>query len=140
MGAETSEDSSIEYGIDFIERLLDALGLAVRTYESIEEGEHMAPVIDDARENITELRVAFRLAVPFGQDCGWNFDVSPQLFRGITAQEEAIEKGRLTLWEVKIVYDFGGNELWHRGHRERCSLPKTCSASSRTRDFLTRCR
>jgi len=121
-------------------RLLNALGLAVRAYKSIEEREHVAPVIDYARKNIPELRVALRLAVPFRKDRRGHFDVSPQLLCGVTAQEQPVEKGRLTLREVQIVYDFGGNELWHGGHGERCSLQKSVSASSRTLDFLTRCR
>src|SRR5437016_5215807 len=40
------------------------------------------------------------------------------------AQEEAIKKGRLALREVEIVHDFGGHELWHRGHRENAVYPK----------------
>jgi hypothetical protein len=37
------------------------------------------------------------------------------------------------------VHDFGGNELWHRGHKEKCSLPKSRATSSRTAVFLPRC-
>jgi hypothetical protein len=79
-----------------------------------------------------------RLAVPFDKDCGRDFDVTAQLVCGMAAQEETIEKGRFTLREVEILYDFDGNELWHRGHGEKCSLPKSVAASSRTTVFMPR--
>ena len=105
-------------------RLLNALGVAVRTHEGIEDGQDVTAVIHHALKNITKLRVAFCLAVPFGKDHCRHFDVSPQLVRGMTAQEQAVEKGSLTLREVEIVHDFGGNELWHRRHRENAVYPK----------------
>jgi len=111
------------------------LGMAVRPYEGIENGQDVTAVIHHARENITKLRVAFCLAVPFGEDHRGHFDVSPQLVRGMTTQEEAVEKSGLALREVEIMHDFGGNELWHGGHREKCSLPKSRAASSRTPVF-----
>jgi hypothetical protein len=120
-------------------RLLNALGVAVRTHEGIEDGQDVTAVIHHALKNITKLRVAFCLAVPFGKDHRRHFDVSPQLVRGMTAQEQAVEKGSLTLREVEIVHHFGGNELWHRGHKEKCSLPKSRAASSRTAVFLPLC-
>src|SRR5580658_2097167 len=51
-------------------------------------------------------------------------------------QEEAIEEGRFALWEVEIVDDFRGNELWQGRHREKCSLPKRIPPSSSTRGLL----
>src|SRR5467141_943587 len=120
-------------------RLLNALGVAVRTHEGIEDGQDVTAVIHHALKNITKLRVAFCLAVPFGKDHCRHFDVPPQLVRGMTAQEQAVEKGSLTLREVEIVHHFGGNELWHRGHKEKCSLPKSRAASSRTAVFLPLC-
>src|SRR5882757_4114044 len=105
-------------------RLLNALGVAVRTHQKIEDGQDVTAVIHHARKNVTKLRVAFCLAVPFGKDHRGHFDVSPQLVRGMTAQEQAVEKGGLTLREVEIVHDFGGNELWHGGHKENAVYPK----------------
>jgi hypothetical protein len=35
------------------------------------------------------------------------------------------------------VQRISGNELWQRGHKENCSLPKSASASSRTYVLLT---
>src|ERR1700737_2122701 len=112
-----------------MERLLNALRVTVRTHQGVEYGQDVSAVIHHARKNITKLRVAFCLAVPFRKDHRRYFDVSPQFVRGVAAQEEAVEKGGLTLRKVEIVHDFGGNELWHRGHREKCSLPKSRAAS-----------
>src|SRR6266513_1250064 len=105
-------------------RLLNALRVTVRTHQDIEDGQDVTAVIHHARKNITKLRVAFCLAVPFGKDNRGYFDVSPQLVRGMTAQEQAVEKGGLTLREVEIVLDFGGNELRHGGYKETAVYPK----------------
>jgi hypothetical protein len=121
-----------------VERLLNALRVTVRTHQGFENGQDVTAIIHHARKNITKLRIAFRLAVPFGQNHGGHLNVSPQLVGGITAQEQAVEKSGFTLREVEIVHDFGGNELWHRGHSEECSLPKCVSASSRTAVLLPR--
>src|SRR5690242_10121679 len=84
----------------------------------------MASVIYHARKNIAKLRVAFRFAVPLGENHRGDFDVPPQLVRRMAAQEQAVEKRRLTLRKVEIVHDFGRNELWHRRHRENAVYPK----------------
>ncbi len=118
--------------------LLNALRLGVRTYKGVEDGEDMTAVIHHTRKNVSKLWIAFRFPVPFGKNDGGHFNISPQLLSRITAQEQAVEKGCLTLREVKIMHDFGGNELWHRGHGERCSLQKSASASSRTAVSLPR--
>src|SRR5712692_2767434 len=78
------------------------------------------------REDVTQLRVALRFTVPFGQDCGRNFDIPAQLLRGMAAQEQAVEKSGFPLRKVKIVDDFDGSELWHRGHGENAVYSKTC--------------
>ena len=118
--------------------LLNALGLAIRTHQGIKNGQHVAPIIHHARKNITELRVVLRFAVPFGEDRRGDLDVPSQLIRRITAQEEAIEKRGFPLWEVEIVHEIGESDLWRRSHKEKCSLPKNFSASSRTPVFLLR--
>ncbi len=43
--------------------------------------------------------------------CG-NFDVSAQLVSGMAAQKEAVEKGRFSLRELKVLHRFIG--LWAR--------------------------
>src|ERR1700740_312145 len=70
--------------------------------------------------------------MPFSQYRTRHFNVPPQLIGGMAAQEEAVEKGRLALRVLEVLQDLGRNELWHRGHREKGSLPKRVSTSSRT--------
>ncbi len=105
--------------------LLNALGLAIRTHQGIKNDQHVAPIIHHARENITELRVMLRFAVPFGEDSRGDLDVPSQLIRRITAQEEAIEKRGFPLREVEIVHEIGESDLWRRSHKENAVYPKT---------------
>lgn len=120
--------------------LLNPQVLAVGTHQGIKDGQNVTAVVHHARENITELRVTLRFAMPLDKNCSGNLDVPAQLIRRMPAKEEPVEKRRLTLREVQILQDFGGNELWHRGHKEKGSLPKSLSTSSRTAACLTRSR
>ena len=119
-------------------RLLNALLRPVPTDQAIEDGQNVTAIIDHAREDVAELRVMLRFAVPLRKNRGGNFDVAAELFGRMAAQEKAIENCRLPLWKVEVMNDFGGNELWQRGHKEKCSLPKTFLASSRTSVLLPR--
>src|SRR5260370_30292413 len=98
----------------------------------------MTAIIHHARKDVAELRVALCLVVPFGKNRRGHFDVTPQLLRGISTQEQPVEKRGFTLREVEVVNDFGRNELWHRGHGERCSLQKSAPASSGTSVSMSR--
>ena len=84
------------------------------------------------------MRIALRFPVPFGKDGAGNFDIAPQFVSGMPAKEEAVEKGRFALRETQILQGVYGNGLWNRRHKEKRSLPKSFSASSRTYDFLPR--
>jgi hypothetical protein len=57
----------------------------------------VAAVIHHTLKNITKLRVAFRLAVPLGENHRRDFDISPQLVGRMAPQEQAVEKGCLAL-------------------------------------------
>src|SRR5258708_1356225 len=118
--------------------LLNSLRLRIRADQVIEDGEDVPGVVHHARKYFWKLRIAFGLSVPFGENHGGDFDISPQFVRGMAAQKQAVKKGGFTLREVEVMHDFGRNELWHRGHREKCSLPKSRAASSRTGVFLPR--
>jgi hypothetical protein len=116
--------------------LLNSLLLSVPADQRVEDRQDVAPVFDEPEENIPQLRFALGLAVPFGQDRGRNFNVAPELFRRVAPQKETVEKCRLALRKVEVVGHFDGNELCARGHKEKCSLPKSGSASSGTRVFV----
>ena len=120
-----------------MESLLNALRVTIRTHKGIEDGQDVTAVIHHARENIAKLRIASRVAVPLRENHGRDFDVPPQLVRGVPAQEQAVEKGRLALREVEIMHDFGRNELWHRRHRENAVYRKV---SPRQVGLLFSCR
>src|SRR6267143_2955621 len=100
------------------EPLLNAKLLVVGTDERIKNGQNVAAVIHHPRENVTQIGVTLCFAMPFGQDRGWNVDIAAQLIGGVAAEEQAVEKRRLTLREVEIVDDFGRSELWHGGHEK----------------------
>ena len=120
------------------EQLLDALFLCVPAYERVEDGEDMAAVFDHAVEDVAEFRVAFGVAVPLQQYRRGHFDIAAELFRGMATQEEAVEKRRLALRKREVCGDFHGNDLCNRGHKEKCSLPKSASASSGTVAIVSR--
>jgi len=104
---------------------LHALLLTVPTYKRIEDSEDMAPVFHHAEENVAQTWLALGFAVPLGKNRGRNFNIAPELFRGMPAKEEAIEKGRFPLGKIEVQRDFRGNELlWHRGHGEKAVYRK----------------
>lgn len=107
-----------------MEPLLKAKLLVVETDERIENGQDVAAVIDHPGENVSQVWIAFCLAMPFGQYGGWNFDVPAQLIRGVAAKEQAVKKRRLTLRKVEIVDDFGRIELWHGAHEKNAVYRK----------------
>jgi hypothetical protein len=119
-------------------QLLNALLLCVPADEGIEYGEDVAPVFDHAIEDVPQFGVALGVAVPLQQHRRRHLDVAPKLLRRVPAQEEAIEERRLALRKGEVCGDFYGNDLCNRGHKEKCSLPKSVSASSGTVDWMSR--
>src|SRR5260370_35531680 len=69
----------------------------------------MAEVLDHPGKDITQRRLALGLAMPFQQNRLWNFNVAAEFLCGMPAQEQAVEKGRLPLREVKVVLGVVGN-------------------------------
>jgi hypothetical protein len=86
--------------------LLYAVVLNVRADQSIENCQDVSAVFHHTREDIAQFRLAFRLAVPFGQNHRRHFNISTELFRGMAAQEQTVEKRGFSLWEVEVVHDF----------------------------------
>jgi hypothetical protein len=117
--------------------LLHALFLGVPPDQGIEDGEDVAPVFDHAVENISQFRVALGVAVPLQQYRGRHFDIAAELLGRMAPQEQAIEKRRFPLGKGEVCGDFHRNDLCDRGHKEKCSLPKSASASSGTVALLS---
>src|ERR1700756_2329814 len=76
--------------------------------------------------------------MPLQKDRGRHLDIAAELLGRVTPQEEPVEKRRLPLREGEVCGDFYGNDLCNRGHKEKCSLPKSASASSGTVDWMSR--
>ena len=95
-------------------------------------------VFHHAEENVLQLGITLGVAVPFGEDRGRHFDIAAELFGRVAAQKETVEESRFSLRESEVCGDFNGNELWHRTHKGKCSLPKSVSASSGTTPFVLR--
>jgi hypothetical protein len=91
--------------------LLDALLLSVPADQGIENGEDVTPIFDHAVENVAEFGVALGVAVPLQQDCLGHFNVAPQLFGRMAAEEQAIEKRRFPLGKGEVRADFSRNDL-----------------------------
>jgi hypothetical protein len=99
--------------------LLDALGFRFGADERFKDGQDMPPVLHHALENVAQAGLALRFAVPLQEYGGWYLDIATKLLCGMTAQEEAVEKGRLTLREVELLSGFNRAELnRRRSHRK----------------------
>ena len=103
---------------------MDALLLAVPADKGVENSEYVAAVFHHARENVAQPRFAFGFAMPLHENSWWYFDIAAQLFGGMAPKEKPIEKSGLSLGNVEIQRDFGGNELCHRSHGERAVYRK----------------
>ena len=86
--------------------LLHALGARFGVNQRLENGQNVAAVIDHAREDIAQRRVALGFAMPLQQHRGRNLDIPAKLFGGMSAQEQAVKESRLPLREVEVVLGF----------------------------------
>ncbi len=87
---------------EFGEYLLEMAMLRLRTDQRVENGEDMAPVFDHPREHTAKLRLALGIFVPLGQNRSRNFNVSTQLFRGMSAKEQAVKERGFALRKREI--------------------------------------
>jgi len=56
--------------------LLNSLLLPVPTNKRVKDGQDVTAVLNHARENVAQARLALGLAVPLGEDRGGNFNVT----------------------------------------------------------------
>ena len=83
--------------------LLQTLGGGVVADQIFENREDVLPVLNHTFQNRTKLRLALRFPVPLGKDCSRDADVAAQLVGRVTAEEEAVEKCRLSLRELEVL-------------------------------------
>ena len=98
--------------------------LVFRTNQGVKNGQHMPSIFDHAGEYVAEVRLAFRVFMPLGEDRSGNFDVATQLFRGVTTQEQAVEKRRLALRKFQIRGQLHRHYWSDRPHCEKAVYPK----------------
>ena len=67
--------------------LLHALGARFGIDEGLKYCQHVAAVIEHPGKNIAQRRIALGFAVPLQKHCWWNFNVPPQFFGRVSAQE-----------------------------------------------------
>ena len=96
--------------------LLKAVILEFAADQGVEDGKNMAAVFKHARENVAKLGLTLCVAMPPGENGGWNFNVLTQFFRGMPAQEQTVEKCRFPLRILQIHSDFGRQVSSHRRH------------------------
>jgi len=70
------------------------------------------------------MRLALRVFMPLSKDCRGNFDIAAELFRGMSAEEQPVEKGRLALREGKIRKHLSWQNGSNRGHGKNAVYPK----------------
>jgi len=86
--------------------LLQVLVLAVGTDECVKNGENVASIFDHAGKNVAQMRLAFRVPMPFRQNCRRNLNIPAQLIRRMSTKEQAVEKGRFTLRKLEVRENF----------------------------------
>jgi hypothetical protein len=105
---EKSRDEIGSTGIPLYENfLLKAAMQRLRTDQRVEDGQHMAAVLHHTREYRKKLRLPLSVFVPLGQNRGRNFDISPQLFGGVSAEEQTVKERGFALREREIRNHFG---------------------------------
>jgi hypothetical protein len=83
--------------------LLDALLAGFGVEQSLKNGEDMAAIFHQAREDVAQGGFALGLAMPFEKHLLWNLDVAAEFFGRMPTQEQTVEEGRLPLREVELV-------------------------------------
>jgi len=69
----------------------------------LEDREDVPPIADDPFEKRAEGGLVLGFSIPLGQDGRRHLDVAPQFLGRVPAQEEAIEKGSLSLRELEVL-------------------------------------
>jgi hypothetical protein len=114
---------------------LDPVVLDFRADEGVKDGKNVAAIFEHAGENVPQLGFALGFAMPLRKNRGGNFDILAQLFRGMPAKEQTVEKRRFPLRKFQIHSDFGRQVCSYGRHRKnavyRKSLPRQVELGSR---------
>ena len=110
--------------------LLHALRARFGVDKGLKYRQHVAAVIEHPGKNIAQRGIALGFTVPLQKHRGWNFNVPPQFFGRVSAQEQPIEESGFPLREVKIVLRFFGGIGGGKKRRVGYSL-HLCSEAER---------
>jgi hypothetical protein len=110
---------------DLLEALLRGRVVADQVFEN---GEYVTPVFHHAFKNGTELRLALCLAVPLGENGGWDADIAAQFIGGMAAEKQAVEKCGFALRELEVLQSFV-ERAGDSGHGRKRSLQISAMAS-----------
>lgn len=91
--------------------LLHVLVLALGTDERVKNGEYVAAIFDHAGKNVAQMRLAFRILMPFRENRRGNLNIPAQLLRRMSTEEQAVEKSRFTL-RKREVREYFGRKQW----------------------------
>src|SRR5215469_15107050 len=92
--------------------------------EGIKNGEDMPAIFDHAGKDVSEVRFAFGVLVPLGEHCGRNLDITAQLFRGMSAEEQTVKEGSFALRKRKIRKHVGRQNGSDTGHSKNAVYSK----------------
>jgi hypothetical protein len=97
------ESASISNCETCLRGLLQSLRRGIVHDQIFENCEDVPAIAHDLFEEGAQRRLVLGFAVPLGQDRCRHLDIAPQLLSRVPAQEEAVEKGRLSLRELEIL-------------------------------------
>jgi len=104
--------------------LLQVAVLAVGADQRIKNGEDVATIFNHTRKHVAKMGFAFCVLVPLGQNRRWYLNVTAQLFRRMSAEEQAVKEGSLALRKSKIRNHIGRQNGCDRGHSKNAVYSK----------------
>jgi hypothetical protein len=115
-------------GCGSVRKLLQALGCGIVADKIFKYCENVLPVLNHTFQDRTELRLAFRFAIPLGENGCGDADVAAKLVGRVTAEKEAVKKRGFTLRELKVLQSLF-ERVGRSGHVRNRSLQISASAS-----------
>jgi hypothetical protein len=94
--------------------------------QGVEDGQDVPAIFDHAGKDAAKLRLALGVLVPLSENSRGNLDIATQLFRGMSAKEQAVKESGLALGKSEVRDHFSRQHWCDRGHGENAVYPKLC--------------